>query len=95
LASAAVGAGAADTAARLWGAVETIESTIGVRMLSSERGRYELALGDLDPRLLEEGHALDLDPATALALELQTRLAAVDGSPTALRADPTRGTDSQ
>jgi predicted ATPase/DNA-binding SARP family transcriptional activator len=71
LASAAAGAGAADTAARLWGAVESIESTIGVRMLSSERGRYERALGNLDPSLVEEGHALSVDEAVALALELR------------------------
>ena len=40
-------------------------------MLSSERGRYERALGDLDPNLLAEGHALNLDEAVALALELR------------------------
>jgi predicted ATPase/DNA-binding SARP family transcriptional activator len=73
-ASAAAGAGAADTAARLWGAVEAIETRIQVRLLHTERRRYEEALGELDERLVEEGRKLELDAAVSLALDALARV---------------------
>jgi predicted ATPase len=69
LASATAGAGAGDNAARLWGAVEAIETRIGVRLRETDRGRYERALGQLNQGLVAEGRKLDLEAAVSLALE--------------------------
>jgi predicted ATPase len=69
LATVAAGADARDKAGRLWGAVEAIEDRIQVRLLEADRARYERALGELDPQLIEEGRKLDLDAAVSLALE--------------------------
>ncbi len=49
LAATAAWEGEAATAARLWGAVETIEQDVGHRMLTRERRRYEQILDGLEP----------------------------------------------
>jgi predicted ATPase/class 3 adenylate cyclase len=66
--------GRSDVAARLWGAVERMDSQADRRMEADDRARYERALGALDETELEAGRALSdeaaLEIARAIAAEL-------------------------
>ena len=72
LAAVAAARGRAEVAARLWGAVESIESAHKVGLLAPERARYERlvepAVGAAQPAL-EEGRKLILTAAVTYALE--------------------------
>jgi predicted ATPase len=68
--------GRREVAARLWGAVERLETEVE-RVLEPEvRGLYERALGRLDPNELEAGRALSDEEAVTLAQRTADDLAA-------------------
>ena len=56
-----------DAAARLWGAVEKLETDLDHRMHAASRTPYERVLGDLDARLVAAGRRLSPDQAVELA----------------------------
>jgi predicted ATPase len=94
LASAAAGAGDPANAARLWGAVEAIETRIHVRLRETERRRYERALDRLDPELVEEGSKLTPDAALSLAIGPALRGVGVPGDAPASQPLRDRSSDA-
>jgi hypothetical protein len=71
-ASAAAGRGDIEEAGHLWGAVEAVESKLGITLLTHERERYERSLRDLDApefgAAVDAGRALALEDAVQYAL---------------------------
>jgi predicted ATPase len=71
LASTAAGKGAEERGAHLWGAVEAVEQNLGVRIIDSERARYERLIADScerHPHMVEEGRKLSVEEAVERAL---------------------------
>ncbi len=76
LAAVAALSGRPDLAARLWGAVERIDSESDHKMPLDNRARYERAFGKLDEVELEAGRGLTEDASVELAREAAAELAA-------------------
>jgi hypothetical protein len=70
IAAAATALGDAQQAARLWGAVQRLESDLEQPIDAMEREIYEQALGPVEERSVAAGRALSDDEALALAREL-------------------------
>src|SRR5207247_3272192 len=69
--AAAVGArGRRAEASRLWGAVERLETELATMIRPFDRARYLALLGDRDPAAEDEGRALSIAEAAALAAAL-------------------------
>jgi DNA-binding transcriptional LysR family regulator/predicted ATPase len=68
--------GAPDQSARLWGAFRRVDSESERPFTAAEIERYERAVGELDPVLIEEGTALTDDEAVELAQRTADDLAA-------------------
>src|SRR5262249_27012386 len=68
LASVAAAERDGERAGRLWGAVETLEQTLGLRLLAIERARYERRLTSLDAAAVATGRSMTLAQAVEEAL---------------------------
>jgi predicted ATPase/DNA-binding transcriptional LysR family regulator len=76
MAAAAALLGRSTVAARLWGAVERLDSEAERKLEADNRARYERALGSLDEAALEAGRELSYDDALALVRATADELAA-------------------
>jgi tetratricopeptide (TPR) repeat protein len=75
IAAAAALLGRPGPAARIWGAVERMDSEAERKLEADDRARYEQALGHLDPVEVQAGQALSNDAAVELARVTAAELA--------------------